>query len=76
MLPVWHTHKKIKIAAIHSITWHFGQEDLVRTKLLIIVGEKSLNKAFYIFSTRKRGTALKTSAKKIHESILTKKALT
>jgi hypothetical protein len=41
------TEKNEKIAKIHSITSHFGHEDLVKIKLFIEVHEKSMGKAFY-----------------------------
>ncbi len=39
--------KNAKIAEVHSITWRFGHEDLVKTKLFIKVIEKNKDKAFY-----------------------------
>jgi hypothetical protein len=39
--------KNVKIAQVHSITSHFGHEDLVKTKLFIKVHEKIKDKAFY-----------------------------
>jgi hypothetical protein len=44
-----HTQRNAKTAKVHSIAWHFGHEDLVKTKLLIKVCKKNMDKAFYSF---------------------------
>jgi hypothetical protein len=41
------TEKNVKIAKVHSITSHFGLEDLVKNKLFIKFDEKIKDKAFY-----------------------------
>jgi hypothetical protein len=41
------TEKNSKIAEVHSITLHFGHEDLVKTKLFVKIFEKRKGKAFY-----------------------------
>ncbi len=46
--PVLWTQKKAKISRILATLWHFGHEDLVETKLIIIICNKSIGKAFFI----------------------------
>jgi hypothetical protein len=44
---VGHVQKPAKIIMVNATTWHFGPEDLVKTKLRIIFYKKSISKAFF-----------------------------
>ncbi len=43
------TQKPTKIGPISKNAWHFGLEDLVKTKFIIIYCKKNMDRAFKIF---------------------------
>jgi hypothetical protein len=50
---LWHTQKRLKSSAVNATAWHFGHKDLVKTRLFIIIHEKSMGTAIYSFKNFK-----------------------